>query len=108
MNSTAPASDALSHQEEQVLYRQLQRMNLQGWGISLGLLFGLALFLATNVLVIRGGENVGAHLGLLAVYFPGYRVTFLGSFIGFVYAFVLGYGMGRTIGAIYNRLVDVV
>jgi hypothetical protein len=108
MNNTSSKPDALNQQEEQVLYRQLQRMNLQGWGVSLGLLFGLGLFLATNVLVLRGGSNVGAHLGLLAVYFPGYSVTFLGSVIGFVYAFVLGYGMGRTIGAIYNRLVDVV
>jgi hypothetical protein len=72
------------------------------------LLLALGLFIATNVLVLRGGEHVGAHLGLLAVYFPGYRVTFLGSLLGFVYAFVVGYGIGRTIGALYNRIVDAV
>ncbi len=89
-----------------MLRRVLLRMNEQGWGIAMGLLLGIGLFIATNVLVVRGGETVGPHLGLLAFYFPGYRVTFVGSLIGFVYAFVVGYGLGRTIGAVYNRLVD--
>jgi hypothetical protein len=47
---------------------------------------------------------MGRHLNLLSVYFPGYRVSFLGSLIGFVYAFVIGYGLGRLIGVTYNWL----
>jgi hypothetical protein len=31
-------------------------------------------------------------------------VTWLGAFIGFVYAFVGGYAVGRTVATIYNRL----
>ena len=57
------------------------------------------------MLVLKGGENVGQHLSLLAIYFPGYRVTFLGSIVGFIYGFVGGYALGRVIGGIYNRLV---
>jgi hypothetical protein len=49
---------------------------------------------------------VGQHLGLLSNYFPGYRVTFVGSLIGFVYAFVIGYGLGRLIAGVYDRLVS--
>lgn len=86
--------------------RALLRLNGRAWGIALGLLLGGGLFVATNVLVLKGGPNVGNHLQLLAVYFPGYRVTFLGSLIGFVYAFVVGYGIGRLIGVVYNRLVE--
>ena len=56
------------------------------------------------VLFWRGGEVVGPHLGLLGWYFPGYSVTFGGSLIGAVYAFVLGYGLGRAIAMIYNSL----
>ena len=83
----------------------IKRLNQRAWGIALGLLFGVALFVATNILVVKGGPNVGQHLSLLAVYFPGYRVTFLGSLVGFVYAFVVGYGIGRLVGTVYNRLV---
>jgi hypothetical protein len=77
------------------------RINARAWGISTGLLLGFGVFLATNLLVLRGGANVGQHLQLLAIYFPGYTVTFVGSLIGFVYAFVVGYGVGRIIGWIY-------
>lgn len=81
------------------------RLNARVWGIAFGLLGGLGLFGATLLLIIKGGENVGQHLGLLEVFFPGYRVTVAGAFIGLVYGFVFGYGAGRIIGAIYNRLI---
>jgi hypothetical protein len=97
-------TDQIDQHDEQVLRRVMLRMNEQGWGIALGLVLGFGLFIATNVLVARGGDHVGPHLSLLSVYFPGYRVTFLGSLIGFVYAFVVGYGIGRTIGVVYNRV----
>lgn len=89
----------------QELRRAIARLNERAWGITFGLLLGGGLFIATNVLVIRGGAVVGPHLSLLRVYFPGYRVTFLGSLVGFVYAFVLGYALGRLVGTVYNRLV---
>jgi|SRR5687767_767311 hypothetical protein len=82
----------------------LMRLNARAWGISTGLLLGSGLFLATVFLVIRGGPTVGRHLVMLRAFFPGYSVTWLGAFVGFIYAFVLGYGLGRIIGSVYNRL----
>jgi len=87
------------------LNQAILRLNGRAWGIATGLLLGGILFIATNVLVIKGGFDVGRHLRLLSVFFPGYSVTFVGSFVGFVYAFVLGYALGRLIGSVYNRLV---
>ena len=78
--------------DPQGLDRNLQRINLRAWGLGLGV------FLATNVLVLRGGPDVGAHLGRLSQVLPGYDVSFTGSLIGFVYAFVIGYAIGRLIG----------
>ncbi len=98
-------TDRLTAQEVQALRRTLMRANEQGWGIAIGLLFGLGLFLATIVLVVKNGPNPGPHLSLLRIYFPGYSVTSIGAAIGFVYAFVLGYAVGRTIATIYNRLI---
>jgi hypothetical protein len=97
-------SERLTPEEQQTLSKTILEANEQGWGIALGLLLGVGLLVATNVLVIKGGSHVGWHLRLLRVYFPGYSVTFVGSLVGFVYAFVVGYGIGRTIVAIYNRL----
>lgn len=91
--------------ETETIQAAIRRLNVRAWGISLGLMLGLGLFGATLFLVIKGGPNVGEHLGLLGNYFPGYRVTVPGAFVGFIYAFVLGYGLGRVVGAVYNRLV---
>ena len=82
----------------------LLRLNARAWGIAVGLLFGSALFLGTVVLVMRGGPSVGPHLGMLGVFLPGYRVTIGGALIGFVYAFVIGYAVGRLLGSVYNAL----
>ena len=90
---------------EQELQVAIRRLNARAWGIAVGLLLGGGLFVATNILVLKGGPNVGQHLQLLSQYFPGYSVSFVGSLIGFVYAFVGGYIMGRAIGYVYNRLV---
>ncbi len=92
--------------EERVLTHILH-LNAKLCGIVTGLLFGVGLFLATNWLVLKGGVHVGAHLSLLNQYFLGYRVTFLGSVIGFAYAFVSGFAGGYFIAWIYNWIASL-
>ncbi len=92
-------------QQEQALSDAILRLNARAWGWAFGLLAGGGLFLATAFLVIKGGPDPGAHLQLLSVFLPGYTVTWLGAFIGFIYMFVIGYGIGRLIGKVYNVLV---
>ena len=92
--------------EERVLTQVLQ-LDAKVCGVVTGLLCGLGLFLATNWLVLKGGVNVGMHLSLLNQYFPGYRVTFGGSLIGFVYAFLSGFGVGYFVARIYNWIANL-
>lgn len=82
----------------------LLKLNARAWGIAVGLVFGIGLFLATIVLLLKGGVEVGAHLALLGKLLPGYSVTVGGAFIGFGYAFVIGFAIGRIIGSVYNAL----
>jgi len=82
----------------------LLRLNARAWGIALGLLFGVGLFLATILLVVRGGQEVGPHLNLLGMFLPGYSVSIAGAFIGFAYLFVIGYAVGRLVGSVYNAM----
>ena len=79
-------------------------ISLGSFKIAGGLLLGLVLLIATVVLVLKGGDAVGPHLSLLGAYLPGYSVTFVGSLVGFVYMFVIGYGIGRSVVTLYNRL----
>ena len=84
--------------------KTLLRLNARAWGIAVGLVLGLGLFLATILLLIKGGTQIGPHLALIGAYLPGYSVTWHGALIGFVYLFVIGYGIGRLIGGVYNSL----
>ena len=92
----------LTPQEQKEIRREVLRLNSKAWGVATGLLGGLGLFIATIVLVIKGGPAVGQHLGLLSQYLPGYSVTTFGAFVGFIYLFVFGYALGRIIGYVYN------
>lgn len=93
--------------EEEILEKAVIRLNAKLLGIVLGLIMGLGLFAATVILVIKGGPNAGEHLGLLAQFFPGYSITFVGGILGFVYAFLVGFGIGAVIGVVYNKVARV-
>lgn len=93
--------------DEELLEKAVARLNAKLMGIVLGTLCGVGLFVATNFLVIKGGNEVGPHLALLANFFPGYTVTFVGSLIGFGYAFVAGFVIGTVVGAVYNKIARV-
>ncbi len=94
------------HLEDRVLTHVLH-LDAKLCGIVTGLLCGVGLFVATNLLILKGGVNVGLHLSLLNEYFPGYRVTFAGSLIGFVYAFVSGFAGGYFVARTYNWVAGI-
>ncbi len=89
---------------DEKLFSGVLWLNAKVFGLTLGIVCGLVLFLATNWLVLKGGEPVGPHLSLLSQYFIGYRVSFAGSFIGFLYGFACGTLVGSFIGWFYNKI----
>jgi len=72
-------------------FAKLDRVAL---GLATGAMSGLLLFLATLLLVFRGGEVVGPNLQLLGNFFPGYSVTPLGSLLGLAFGFLAGFITG--------------
>ena len=75
------------------------------------MVFGLGIFIGTNWLVLAGGhidepgqQVVGPNLALLSQFLLGYRVSFMGSLIGFAYGFAFGTLTGSAIGFVYNKL----
>ena len=96
--------DKINPTNEEKLFSGVLWLNTKILGLSLGLLCGLGIFIATNWLVLKGGNLVGPHLQLLSQYLIGYRVSFFGSFIGFAYGFAVGTLSGSLIGWIYNRI----
>lgn len=92
---------------ERIVLTRLLRLNATVQGFITGTVAGLGIFIATNWLVLKGGGVVGPHLSLLSQFFIGYRVTFIGSLIGFAYAFVAGFVIGYFVASMYNWIADV-
>jgi hypothetical protein len=92
---------------EQLVLTRVMRLNAMLHGVVVGILVGLAIFIATNWLVLKGGAVVGTHLALLGQFFVGYRVTFAGSLVGFGYGFASGFVIGYFVAAMYNWLADL-
>lgn len=87
---------------EEIVLTRLLRLDSRLSGLVTGLAAGIGVFIATNWLVIKGGPVVGPHLSLLGQFFIGYRVTFVGSLIGFAYGFGCGFIAGSLFSRIYN------
>ncbi len=93
-----PEAEALA----EAFARVFAKLDRNAFGVAVGVVTGAVIFLATLVLVIRGGPIVGPHLSLLAQYFPGYAVTGVGSLIGLAYGSAVGFAAGWTFALVRN------
>ena len=94
----------MNDDERLLLGRAIARLRGSIMALTFGTVGGTGLFLATAWLLIRGGDPVGPHLGLLGNYFPGYGVTWPGACLGFVYGAFTGGILGWSVAWIYNRV----
>jgi len=95
-----------SPRERQLLEAAVARLRTGVLAVVFGLLGATGLALATAWLLVLDRQPLGPHLSLLAIYFPGYSVSWTGVAIGFVYGLGAGAALGATMGWSYNRLVD--
>ena len=92
---------------EDIVLTRVMRLNASVHGLAAGIILGLGIFVATIWLILKGGEIVGPHLGLLSHFFIGYKVSVAGSLIGFAYGFLSGFVIGYFVASTYNWLVDL-
>jgi hypothetical protein len=90
---------------ESAVGEALVRLDRTAFGLSLGTVAGIALFVATLFLVLKGGPVVGPNLELLGHFFPGYRVSLGGSVVGLVYGFLIGLVCGWSFAFLRNASV---
>ncbi|MCB8938460.1 MAG: hypothetical protein H6654_16830 [Ardenticatenaceae bacterium] len=87
---------------DKIVKTRLARLNAVVSGMVTGVIFGLLIFVATNWLLLKGGDPVGPHLALLGQFFLGYTVSFGGSLLGLLYGFVTGFALGYAVAFLYN------
>lgn len=91
---------------DRVIIDVFAKLDRTALGLAVGTLSGLFVFLATVILIIKGGAVVGPNLALLGQFFWGYTVTIPGAFIGLVYGFIAGFVVGWLIALLRNSLVS--
>lgn len=98
--------DQLGPQDWAIIEAAIARLRASVMALVFGMVGGTGILVATLWLVIRGGDPVGPHLGLLSNYFPGYSVTLTGSLVGFCYGALVGALVGWSVAWIYNLIAD--
>lgn len=86
--------------------RMVSRLQAGALAVIGAVIGGLALFIMTAWLLLKGGSQVGLHLQLLGHYFIGYSVTWKGSLVGLFYGSLTGAVVGWSIGRLYNGIVN--
>ncbi len=92
--------------ERELIQSVVARLRARVMALVFGAVGGVALWLATLWLVIRGGDRVGEHLSLLGFYLPGYSVGVGGAFVGLLYGTLLGAAIGGGMAWMYNSVAD--
>jgi len=79
------------------------KLNLKALSLSSGIVWAGAVFLTTLLSVPTGyAKDV---LNLVGSIYPGYSISWIGSLIGLIYAFVDGFICALIFGLIYNAFV---
>ena len=91
---------------DELIQAAFARLSPVALGISVGIVSGLGLFLATAMLLIKGGNVVGPTLALLSNYLIGFSVTWSGALIGLVETTALGFVLGFLFASLRNLGMD--
>lgn len=79
-----------------------QRLNAAKFGLSLGLISAIALFLLAIIATTGYGQE---WVDLIAKVYLGYSANLLGALLGAIFAFIDCFIFGWLWALIYNRLI---
>ena len=75
-------------------------------GSAVGVVAGALVFLATAILLVKGGDPVGSNLSLLGHYLLGYEISWAGAVLGLVGAGLGGFGFGFVLALMINGVIN--
>ena len=95
-------AEAIEESEDTVIEVAFAKIDPLALGVAVGVVSGLGMFLASAVLLLKGGSVVGPMLSLLGNYFIGFEVTWAGAVIGLFEGGMLGVAMGTLAAGLSN------
>lgn len=95
--------DAAGEEAEDVLIESaFAKIDPVALGVAVGVVSGLGIFIASVVLLLRGGSAPGPTLSLLGNYLFGFEVTWGGAVIGLLEGGLLGFAVGALAAGLRN------
>lgn len=102
VHPTEPAGGQLPAE----LIYAFQPLHKRAFGTAIGVAFGVVVAAATVIVLLQDASET-INLWLLAQYFYGYRVSWSGVAIGFIWAFVVGFTAGWFVAFCRNLVLAV-
>jgi hypothetical protein len=99
---TVPVDVAIEEAEDAVIEVAFAKIDPLALGIAVGVVSGLGIFMASIVLLLRGGPAAGPTLSLLGNYLFGFDVTWGGAVIGLFEGGLLGFVVGVLAAGLRN------
>ncbi len=90
---------------DKVLVQIFARIDQIALGLAVGVFSGAGLFLATAVLLLKGGVQIGPTLQLLNNYIPGYSMTWPGALAGAAGGLIVGFCAGWGVAFLRNTVI---
>jgi protoporphyrinogen oxidase len=87
---------------DEIIDAAFARLDPLALGVAIGVVLGMGIFLATAVLLLKGGRVVGPTLSLVSNYLIGFEVSWAGAFIGLIEAGAGGFAFGYLAASLRN------
>jgi len=92
---------------QKALTRVFNKLDGIALGLAVGSVTGAALLVATIIQRLAEPRGFTPYLGLLAQYFPGYRVSLAGSLLGLLYGMATGFVTGWGFAVARNTMLSL-
>lgn len=99
---TVSVDETIEEAQDTVIDVAFAKIDPVALGVAVGVVSGLGIFIASVVLLLRGGSVPGPNLSLLGNYLFGFEVTWAGAVIGLVEAGLLGFAVGALAAGLRN------
>ena len=99
--------EAIEESEDKVIESAFAKIDPLALGVAVGVVSGLGIFMASAILLLRGGPVVGPRLSLLGNYLFGFEVTWTGAVIGLFEGGMWGFAAGALAAGLRNRALKV-
>ncbi len=96
------AESQLDVQEDAAIEAAFARIDPIALGVAVGAVAGLGLFVASAVLLLKGGPVVGPNLSFVGQYLWGFNVTWSGAVLGLFEGALAGFSIGALAAALRN------